>query len=234
MPDIMPNITFISQVRPFCLFFCILVTNVNLLTVFVVHDILGVVLIPKLMSFAGEKTVSVFGPCNLRHSRDWTGNGWVKLRGRPDIVTSNLSLSTLSSLKTKQDLCKSYIKKSNAAPIGAGIQSKHTDIYLGSSEKDKLIRKPEVVPDLLKDVLLSQLRWKSSRKRNQGRTYPLNQKYCDRQRKLSPSFLESDDSDSFVIPASLKVDHDDYKYQGDPSIFSSSVVPSLTNMVMCR
>ncbi|KAI5436285.1 hypothetical protein KIW84_022669 [Lathyrus oleraceus] len=184
--------------------------------------------------FPGEKTVSVFGPCNLRHSRDWTGNGWVKLRGRPDIVTSNLSLSTLSSLKTKQDLCKSYIKKSNAAPIGAGIQSKHTDIYLGSSEKDKLIRKPEVVPDLLKDVLLSQLRWKSSRKRNQGRTYPLNQKYCDRQRKLSPSFLESDDSDSFVIPASLKVDHDDYKYQGDPSIFSSSVVPSLTNMVMCR
>ncbi|XP_058775356.1 uncharacterized protein LOC131649620 isoform X2 [Vicia villosa] len=181
--------------------------------------------------FPGEKTVSIFGPSNLRHSRDWTGNEWVKLRQRPDVVTSKLSFS---SLKEKQNLSNG---SSNAAPMGDGIQSKQTDIYSGSSERDKLIRKPEVVPDLLKDVLLSQLRWKSSRKRNQGgSTSHQKQKCSDRPRKLSPAFMESEDSDSFVIPASLKGDHDhdDYKYQGDPSIFSSSVVPSLTNMVMCR
>ncbi|CAK8537253.1 unnamed protein product [Lathyrus sativus] len=181
--------------------------------------------------FPGEKTVSVFGPSNLRHSQDWTGNGWVKLRERADIVTSKLSLSSLS---TKQNLCTSYNEKANAVPMGDGKQSKQTDIHSGFYEKDKSFIKPEVVPDLLKDVLSSQLRWKSSRKRNQGRTSPLKQKCSDRHRKLSPSFLESDESDSFVIPASLKDDHDDYKYQGDPSIFSSSVVPSLTNMVMCR
>ncbi|CAI8595672.1 unnamed protein product [Vicia faba] len=179
--------------------------------------------------FPGEKAVSIFGPSYLRHSRDWTGKGWVKLRERPDIVASKLSLS---NLKTKQNLSKSDYEKSNAAPLGD--QSKQTNIHSGFSERDILIRKPEVVPDLLKDVLLSQLRWKSSRKRNQGGTSQQKEKYSDRHRKLSPSILESDDSDSFAISASLKVDQDDYKYQGDPSIFSSSVVPSLTNMVMCR
>lgn len=224
MPNVVSNIRFISQVWPFDQIFCIIVNfGVNLFNSF-----RGVLLILKLMSSAGEKTVSIFGPSNLRHSRDWTGNEWVKLRQRPDIVTSKLSLS---SLKTKLNLCDG---NSNAAPMGDGIQSKQTDIYSGSSERDKLIRKPEVVPDLLKDVLLSQLRWKSSRKRNQGGTSHQKQKCSDRPRKLSPAFMESEASDSFVIPASLKDDHDDYKYQGDPSIFSSSVVPSLTNMVMCR
>ncbi|AES97497.2 uncharacterized protein [Medicago truncatula] len=179
--------------------------------------------------FPGEKKMSIFGPCNLRHSRDWTGNGWVKVRERPDIVTCKLS-----SLKAKQSSCKSEEdSKSTVASIGDGIQSKQADAYSGSSERDKL-RKNEEVPDLVKDVLSLQLRWKSSRKRNRSGTSQQKQQSNDIHRKLSPKFLQSDATDSFVVPASLKVDHDDYKYQGDPSIFGSSVVPSLTNMVMCR
>ncbi|WJX63120.1 hypothetical protein P8452_48042 [Trifolium repens] len=178
--------------------------------------------------FPGEKKLLIFGPSNLRHSQDWTGNGWVKVRERPDLVAS-----ILSSLKTKQNLCKSFKRKSTVAAMGDGIQSKQADAFLLSSESDEL-RKADVVPDLLKDVLSSRLRWKSYRKRNQRGTSHQKQQSNDKHRRLSPKFLDSDATESFVIPASLKVDHDDCKYPGDPSIFSSSVVPSLTNMVMCR
>ncbi|XP_045819101.1 uncharacterized protein LOC123911674 isoform X2 [Trifolium pratense] len=177
--------------------------------------------------FPGEKKLLIFGPGNLRHSQDWTGNGWVKVRERPDLVAS-----ILSSLKTKQKLCKSFNRKATVAAMGDGIQSKQADTFLGSSESNEL-RNADVVPDLLKDVLFSELRWKSSRKRNRSGTSQQKQQSNDRHSRLSPKFLESDATESFVIPASLKVDHDDCKYPGDPSIFSSSVVPSLTNMVMC-
>ncbi|GAU32126.1 hypothetical protein TSUD_218770 [Trifolium subterraneum] len=178
--------------------------------------------------FPGEKKLLIFGPANLRHSQDWTGNGWVKVRERPDLVAS-----ILSNLKTKQNLSKSFNRKSTVAVMGDGIQSKKADTFLGSSESDEP-RKADVVPDLVKDVLLSRLRWKSSRKRNRSGTSHQKQQSNDGHRRLSPKFLDSDATESFVIPASLKVDHDDCKYPGDPSIFSSSVVPSLTNMVMCR
>lgn len=171
--------------------------------------------------------MSIFSPGNLRHSQDWTGNRWVEVRERPDLVTS-----VLSSLETKQNSSKYNDSKSTVASMGDAIQSKQTDTNLGS-ERDGL-RKPELVPDLFKDVMLSQLRWKSSRKRNRSGTSHQKQQCNDRHRKLSLKVRESDSTDTFVIPASLKVDHDDCKYPGDPSIFSSSVVPSLTNMVMCR
>ncbi|XP_027360539.1 uncharacterized protein LOC113868819 isoform X2 [Abrus precatorius] len=179
--------------------------------------------------FPGEKVVSTFGPGDLRNSQDWAGNGWVNVRERPDIVTS-----VLSSLKTKQNSCKSHDSISTVATSGDGIQSKQADTCL-DSERDRP-RKPEVVLDLLKDDLLSQLRWKTTRKRRLGSGTSYQKLRCtNKHRKKSPKILKSDDApDSFVIPASLKVDHDDCKYAGDPSIFSSSVVPSLTNLVMCR
>jgi hypothetical protein len=194
----------------------------------VVHDNIRCLINSEFNVFAGEKKLLIFGPSNLRHSQDWTGNGWVKVRERPDLVAS-----ILSSLKTKQNLCKSFKRKSTVAAMGDGIQSKQADAFLLSSESDEL-RKADVVPDLLKDVLSSRLRWKSYRKRNRRGTSHQKQQSNDKHRRLSPKFLDSDATESFVIPASLKVDHDDCKYPGDPSIFSSSVVPSLTNMVMCR
>ncbi|KAH1162184.1 hypothetical protein AAZX31_01G075600 [Glycine max] len=181
--------------------------------------------------FPGEKVVSVFGPGNLRESQDWVGNEWVFVRERPDLVAS-----VLSSLKTKQNSCKS--NSNNIQSTGAitrdGIQFGQSDTCL-DSDKDRP-RKAEVVPDLLKNVLSSQLRWKTTRKRKRGRSSASYQKprCTDTHQKRSPNVMKSNAPDSFLIPASLKVDHDDCKYVGDPSIFSSSVVPSLTNMVMCR
>lgn len=177
--------------------------------------------------FAGEKVVSNFGPGSLRNSQDWTGNGWVNVRERPDLATS-----ILSSLKTKQSSCKSNDSKSTIASTGDGMQSRHADTC-SELESDKH-RMPLVIPELLKDDLLSQLRWKSTRKRSQNGSSHLKRQCSDSHRKMSLKFLESDASDKFVFPASLKVDHDDFKYSGDPSVFSSSVVPSLANMVMCR
>ena len=170
--------------------------------------------------------VSVFGPGNLRESQDWVGNEWVFVRERPDLVAS-----VLSSLKTKQN---SNNSQSTGATTRDVIQSGQSDTCL-DSDKDRP-RKPEVVPDLLKNVLLSQLRWKTTRKRKRGRSSASYQKprCTDTHQKRSPNVMKSNAPDSFLIPASLKVDHDDCKYVGDPSIFSSSVVPSLTNMVMCR
>ncbi|OIW02268.1 hypothetical protein TanjilG_15257 [Lupinus angustifolius] len=166
--------------------------------------------------FPGEKVVSTFGPDKLRHSHDWSGNGWVNMNERPDLVTS-----ILSSLKTKQESSKSYDSKSTIAS-GDGIQSKQSDTC-SDSKRDKP-RKSEVVPELLKNDLFPQLSWKSYKKRSRGGSP------CQK----SPKIVVSDSADSFVIPASLKVDHEDYNHGGDPSIFSSSVVPSLTNLVMCR
>lgn len=178
--------------------------------------------------FPGEKVVSVFGPGNLRQSQEWVVNEWVTVRERPDLVSS-----ILTTLKTNQNKGKSTDSKSALASTRDGVQSKQSDTS-SDTERDRL-RNPELVSDLMKDDLLFQLRWKTTRKRRRGsRACHRKPPGCPSHRKKSPKVLKLDSSDSFVIPASLKVDHDDCKYGGDPSIFSSSVVPSLTNLVMCR
>jgi len=173
--------------------------------------------------------VSVFGSGNLRQAQDWVGNEWVNVRERPDLVAS-----VLSSLKTPQNSCKSNDSKSIAASTRAGIQPKPTDTCL-NSDRDRP-RKPVVVADLSKDDLLLQLRWMTTRKRRHSSISYQKPRCPESHRKRWPKVLKSDAPESFVIPASLKVDHDDCKYGGgDPSIFSSAVVPSLTtSMVMCR
>lgn len=178
--------------------------------------------------FPGENVVSVFGSGNLRQAQDWVGNEWVNVRERPDLVPS-----VLSSLKTPQNSGKSIDRKSIAATISAGIQPKPSDTCL-NSDRDRP-RKPVEVSDLLKDDLLLQLRWMTTRKRRHSSTSYQKPQCTESHRKRSPKVLKSNAPDSFVIPASLKVDHDDCKYGGgDPSILTSAVVPSLTSMVMCR
>ncbi|KAK7269749.1 hypothetical protein RIF29_22484 [Crotalaria pallida] len=178
--------------------------------------------------FPGEKLVSVFGLDNLRCSQEWTGNEWVNMRGRLDLVTS-----VLSNLKTKHDPCKSYDNKYtiSSSPKDVITQSMKTDTCLDSTRDDK----PDVSPDLLKDDLLSQLSWKPSRKRRRSIGSHSGKLQCNDSddTKKSPNTPEASASERFTIPASVKVEHDDFKYNGDPSIFGSSSVPSLTNMVMC-
>lgn len=155
------------------------------------------------------------------------------MRERPDLVNS-----ILSSLKTKHNSSKSRDSKSAISPVastGDGTQSKQPDACLDSEKRRP--RKPELVQGIFKDDFLLQLRWKSSRKRTHrsGRVSYQKLWFSDICRRKSPKIREPDAGDSYVITATLKVDHDDCKYAGgDPSIFSSSVVPSLTNLVMCR
>ncbi|KAI4357834.1 hypothetical protein L6164_001757 [Bauhinia variegata] len=176
--------------------------------------------------FPGEKLVSSFDFGNLRRSQEWMGNEWMHLRERVDLVSS-----ILSSLKTAQSPCESYDGKATVASSpGDGIQSNQEN-NCSDAEIDK--SKSVVVPDLLKDGLLYQLRWKSSRKRRRGSPTRKLQ-YSETYGRKSPKESQSHASDKFMVPASLKVEHDDYKYRGDPSILGSSVVPSLTNLVMCR
>ncbi|KAJ7943178.1 Bromo adjacent-like domain protein [Quillaja saponaria] len=185
--------------------------------------------------FPGEKQLSVFGFGELRHSQEWTGTKWELMKERPDIVSS-----ILGDLDPKQVPCRSVNAKSAQASVCDSVQSKPckrgcsgSPVY---SENDKL-KDFVVVPDLSKDDLLAQLRWKSSRKRRRGSgSGSTLQKlpYNTNVKKSSPNIGESHTSGRFMVPASLKVDHDDCKYiGGDSSIFSSNVVPSLTNMVMC-
>ncbi|XP_014520946.1 uncharacterized protein LOC106777733 [Vigna radiata var. radiata] len=175
--------------------------------------------------FPGENVVSVFGSGNLRQAQDWVGNEWVNVRERPDLVAS-----VLSNLKTAQNSSKSNENKSIAGSTRDGIQHKPSDTSL-NSDRDR----PKKSVDLLKDDLLLQLRWMTTRKRRHGSTSYQKPRFTESHRKRSPKVLKSNAPDRFVIPASLKVDHDDCKYGGgDPSIFTSSVVPSLTSMVMCR
>ncbi|OIW16688.1 hypothetical protein TanjilG_28745 [Lupinus angustifolius] len=166
--------------------------------------------------FPGGKVLSTFGPDKLRHSQDWSGNGWVNMKERPDLVTS-----ILTSLKTKQESSKSYDSKSTVAS-GDRVESKQS--YTCLDFKTYKPKKFEVVPDLLKNDLFPQLRWMTKKRRQYSSTSCQN----------LPKVVESDSSDCFVIPASMKVDHENYNYGGDPSIYSSSVVPSLTNLVTCR
>ncbi|KAI9084932.1 hypothetical protein K1719_033105 [Acacia pycnantha] len=156
--------------------------------------------------FPGEKLVSIFGSGDLRRAQEWTGSGWLKVNGRPDLVSS-----ILSSLKTSQVPGKSAA----AASAGdAGHSKQGGDNDNANPASDSKSRKPEPVPDLSKDDLLSQLRWKSSRKR--GRSHG----------RKSPDSSDPNTSDSYMISASLKViDHEDYKYsRGDQAMFNSSVM----------
>ncbi|XP_028783125.1 uncharacterized protein LOC114739246 [Neltuma alba] len=173
--------------------------------------------------FPGEKFVLILGSGELRRAQEWTGSGWVRVRERPDLVSS-----ILSSLKTSQDPSKSAA----AACAGDAVLSKQRVNNTSLNPESDKSRKPELIPDLSKDDLLSQLRWKSSRKRGRSSSSGSGRNNC----RKSPDSSDPHASDSYMIAASLKVvDHDDCKYgRGDQAIFSSSVVPSLTNLVMCR
>lgn len=164
--------------------------------------------------------MSIFGSGDLRRAQDWTGSRWLQARERPDLVGS-----ILSGLNLSQDPIRSAATPSAEDASHAKQGGNNSGMSPGSG--DGKSGKMGMVPDLSKDNRLSQLRWKSSRKRCRGSP--------GRGRNIGRK--SPDSSDSYMISASLKVaDHDDCKYsRGDQAIFNSSVVPSLTtNLVMCR
>lgn len=182
--------------------------------------------------FPGEKLDSVFSRGELRHSQEWLGSGWTQIKERPDLVPA-----VLSSLETNHVLQKSC--HSNSAEV--------TNFEGKSRRKDESVSKDSCdysdsdkdgeVKDLSKDNLLSQLKWKSSKKRRRGsgstvyRVHRVDTVLHDDAPNGTVS--ASRPCERFVIPTSLKVDRENCKYVGD-SLFGSSVVPPLTSLVMSR
>ncbi|XP_059453712.1 uncharacterized protein LOC132184193 isoform X2 [Corylus avellana] len=170
--------------------------------------------------FPGEKQESIFGRDDLRHSQEWLGSGWVHVKDRPDLL--NL---ILSSSETKSDAGKSSDGKPAQATVPYSRHSKQDETgssdFRSDSEDDKA-KLLEAVRDLSKDDLLAQLRWKSSRKRRRGGGISVQ--------KLRSKIISCE---RFLIPTSMKVDHENCKYMGD-SLFSTSVVSSLSSLVMSR
>ncbi|XAR55830.1 DNA (cytosine-5-)-methyltransferase [Bertholletia excelsa] len=122
--------------------------------------------------FPGERRESIFGSCDLRCSQEWVGNGWEHIKERPDIVTAILSGS-----QSKQTMAKTYeVEKDvncdaelphSAVPIG-GISGEN-ELGNGICPTDSPVEKEkdlQMIRDLSKDVVLAQLKWKSSGKRS--------------------------------------------------------------------
>ncbi|XP_022727368.1 uncharacterized protein LOC111283189 isoform X3 [Durio zibethinus] len=177
--------------------------------------------------FPGEKQESVFYGGDLRQSQEWLGNQWINIKERHDIVSSIL-------WGRKQDASKSYdcnlVKTTicDGGHCGKDATGCNESPLEPGNDRAKDVG---LVPDLSKDDLLSQLKWKSSRKRKRV-TATCVQK-LNYSRNLFKSTAGSVTCERFLIPASLKVDNDNCKYMGDP-LFSSPVVPTLTSLVMTR
>ena len=162
------------------------------------------------------------------------GSGWTSLKDRPDLVNS----ISLSNLDRKPVAEKSSEGKSVPATVCDSRQSRQdetgsTKSHLNSQMDE--VKSMRVVPDLSKDDLLAQLRWKSSRKRRRGGCFS-GQKLRSND---NDSKSNSDDGGSpmacerFLISTSMKLDNENCKYIGD-SLFNTSVVSPLTSLVMSR
>ncbi|KAJ4843165.1 hypothetical protein Tsubulata_018592, partial [Turnera subulata] len=167
--------------------------------------------------FPGEKQESVFSYDQLRPSLEWLGNGWTQIKGRPDIVTS-----IPSCLEKKKGMVKSDGNKLDQGANYNFEKAAKSDAGCNESPQNSGVtyegKQLGVVHDLSKDDLLSQLRWRTSKKRKRvsagsGLKVPENR----------PSPCER-----FVIPTSLKADRENCKYMGD-SLFASTVVQPLAS-----
>lgn len=156
------------------------------------------------------------------------------MKERPDIVASILSGAKESNLPGSNS---SDVKLAPSAVYDIGSSKKDEggcgNSHLVDSRSDKLERLDKLVPDLLKDGTLSQLKWKSRKRRRVGGNSVQKPQVNDKICKGSLDVLGSHACDRFFIPTSLKVDCENCKYVGD-SLFSSSVVPPLSNLVMSR
>ncbi|OMP06770.1 hypothetical protein COLO4_07905 [Corchorus olitorius] len=180
--------------------------------------------------FPGEKRESIFNPGDIRNSQEWLGNRWIDIKQRHDVVRSIV-------LGRKQDAVKSNdcnLAKTTICDSGhCGKDATACDDCPVEPGNDGA-KDVGVVPDLSKDDLLSQLKWKSFRKRKRGTVSSVKRLNCGRNFiKRSAELAGSASCERFLIPASLKVENDNCKYMGDP-LFSSSAVPPLTNLVMTR
>ncbi|KAJ4874583.1 agenet domain-containing protein / bromo-adjacent homology (BAH) domain-containing protein [Raphanus sativus] len=153
----------------------------------------------------GEKKMSSFHRSDLRQSMEWSADEWVHIKSRSDLVSCVLSLMKEKEVEVKHD-------EKKPAEVGDGVMSpkgeaKPTTSSLPvatTSHKPSSTKKP--VPDLLKDVLVSELNWEPSKKRRRTASY------C----KHKPSATEG-------LSCERSLDCKKCSSMGD-SLFSSSVV----------
>ncbi|XP_052311054.1 uncharacterized protein LOC7488350 isoform X4 [Populus trichocarpa] len=182
--------------------------------------------------FPGVKKESVFCCSDLRLSLEWLGNAWKHIKERPDIL-SHLS----SCLERKQVTFISDESKLAEVAIPGSRQSGKANPECGDYPfESRLDMRKEVkaLPDLSKDKLLAQLRWSSIKKRRRGSGSSGHKMHHNNNGGLRLSeVVGSNAGERFLIPTSLKVDHENCKYMGD-SLFTCAVVQPLTGLVMSR
>ncbi|KAM7484543.1 hypothetical protein LguiA_000552 [Lonicera macranthoides] len=195
--------------------------------------------------FPGEKRESVFGVHELRSSQEWLGTGWKHLKERPELVTCILSCleknPVVISCDSKPNQVAISCNKELVDTADKDSLPTKSEVRITSSSVDsvaeKLKDKKYAVRDLLKDDLLAQLKWNSSRKRKNCRNSfkKLHYRVVGKNNKSRSEVLGAQTCEKFFICSSLKVDHDNCsKYIGGGPLFSSSVVSPLTNLVMSR
>nr|XP_010932610.1 uncharacterized protein LOC105053217 [Elaeis guineensis] len=193
--------------------------------------------------FPGENQVSIFTLGGLRPSQEWIGNTWNYIKDRKDIVSSLLS-------------CMERENKDSFSNEGIPIQSPDTNGLPGTEHltespgpertvacklmpphRDPLIPKAGDVLDLAKECYLDGLKWCSSKKRKRRRELACDgpdrgKRRCE---VRSCSSREEDEQCNacrvFMLPASLKVDHENCKIGGDP-LFSAPM--TISSLVMSR
>ncbi|KAL2234981.1 UNVERIFIED_CONTAM: hypothetical protein Sindi_1230300 [Sesamum indicum] len=179
--------------------------------------------------FPEEKQKIIFGPCDLRRSKEWFASGWQNIKERPDLASAFSGINRISDID--HDVAP-FDNKDLAGRIQNDALPQ-TPIKIGDSVADNVGKMPiecQAVRDLSKDYLLARLRWKSSGKRRRCRS-PVHKVHFGTNGSNFETGLQT--FKKFFASSSLKFDPDYCKYASD-SHFSSSVVPPLTNLVMSR
>ncbi|KAL6190287.1 hypothetical protein ACLB2K_036685 [Fragaria x ananassa] len=178
--------------------------------------------------FPGESRVLNVGRSEVRHSQEWLGKEWAHIKDRSDLVAS-----ISSNLESKKAVGNSFDGMSGLSEISDSgvLKKRETSAITSDSDKDEKVNEVDKVPDLLKDDLFAQLKWKSLRKRRRGNGSSVQKLHFGTDGKSTSGLMGSKPCERYLIPSSLMGDHENCKYLGD-SLFSSSVVPPLTSLVM--
>ncbi|CAF2186067.1 hypothetical protein HID58_027160 [Brassica napus] len=171
----------------------------------------------------GEKKISSFHRSGLRQSLEWLADEWVQMKPRSDLVSSVLASMKKNEVEVKPEekLCE--------VGVGDCIMSLKDEAKLTVSLPVATTNKP--VPDLLKHVLVSDLKWTASNKRKRtssmGDSLFSSSVVGPRKRNRVVSFWPHDPSltDGYSC--------ENGKFMGD-SVFGSSVGQHLAGLLMSR
>ncbi|KAF8095355.1 hypothetical protein N665_0335s0003 [Sinapis alba] len=206
----------------------------------------------------GEKKMFSFDRSDLRQSLEWSADEWVQMKSRSDLVSSVLTMMKKKEVvvKPEEELCE--------VGVGDSVMSLKEEARLTISLPVATTSKQSTklpVPDLLKHVLVSDLKWTASNKRKRtsccrhdpsltdglSRERSLGCEKCSsmgdslfsssvvgpRKRNRIVSCRPHDPSltDGFSCEKSLSCENG--KFMGD-SVFGSSVGQHLAGLLMSR